>query len=64
MVKQNKKKTRRTEEMRADARLFISEVAQLPYKEGGDGLLKITSAALRFDSGRERRRQLHTKSIA
>ncbi|CAN0249236.1 unnamed protein product [Scytosiphon promiscuus] len=54
----------RTEEMRAEARRFVSEVVHLPYKEGGDGLLQMVSAAFRFHPAKEQRRRVHAETIA
>lgn len=56
--------THRTEEMRAEARRFVSDVAHLPYKEGGEGLLQMASAAFRFHPAKERRRRVHAETVA
>eukprot|EP00903_Cladosiphon_okamuranus_P018581 g17104.t1 len=54
----------RTEEMRAEARRFVAEVADLPYKEGGDGMLQMVAAAFRFHPAKEQRRRCHAESVA
>lgn len=54
----------RTEEMRAEARRFVSEVADLPYKEGGEGLLQMVAAAFRFHPAKEQRRRCHAETVA
>ena len=54
----------RTEEMRDEARRFASEVAHLPYKEGGEGMLQMVAAAFRFHPAREQRRRVHAETVA
>ncbi|CAM9376650.1 unnamed protein product, partial [Hapterophycus canaliculatus] len=54
----------RTEVMRVEARRFVSEVVHLPYKEGGDGLLQMVSAAFRFHPAKEQRRRVHAETVA
>lgn len=60
----DEEQVRRTEEMRAEARRFVSEVAHLPYKEGGQGLLQMVSAAFRFHPAKEERRRAHAETVA
>lgn len=50
--------------MQAEARRFASEVAHLPYKEGGQGLLQMVSAAFRFHPAKEERRRAHAEIVA
>lgn len=50
--------------MRADARRFMSEVADLPYKESGEGLLQMVAAAFRFHPVKEQRRRCHAETVA
>ncbi|CAM9345973.1 unnamed protein product, partial [Ectocarpus sp. 8 AP-2014] len=54
----------RTEEMREEARRFVSEVSRLPYKEGSEGLLQMVSAAFRFHPAKEQRRRVHAETVA
>ncbi|CAB1121396.1 unnamed protein product [Ectocarpus sp. CCAP 1310/34] len=54
----------RTEEMREEARRFVSEVSHLPYKEGSEGLLQMVSAAFRFHPAKEQRRRVHAETVA
>lgn len=54
----------RTEEMRIEARRFVSEVAHLPYKEGAEGLLQMAFAAFRFHPVKEQRRKVHAETVA
>lgn len=58
------KQVHRTEDMRAEALRFVSEVAHLPYKEGGQGLLQMVSAAIRFHPAKEERRRVHAEAVA
>ena len=60
----NPQQAHRTEEMRAEARRFVSEVADLPYKEGGEGLLQMVAAAFRFHPVKEQRRRCHAETVA
>lgn len=56
-------KTNRTEEMREEARLFLSEVLHLPYKEGLEGLLQMAQAGFSFPPAKERRRRVHAETV-
>ncbi|CAM9820453.1 unnamed protein product [Ascophyllum nodosum] len=53
----------RTEDMRAEARRFVSEVQHLPYKEGAEGFLQMAYAAFRFHPVNERRRRMHAETV-
>ncbi|CAM9472746.1 unnamed protein product [Choristocarpus tenellus] len=53
----------RTESLREEARHFVSQVANLPYKDGVEGLLQMASATVRFHPVKNRRRRLHAEAV-
>lgn len=56
-------KTNRTEEMRAEACRFVSEVADVPYTNTAPGLLQMAFSSFRYHPAKERRRRVHAETI-
>lgn len=62
-TKRNYSKTNRTEEMRAEACRFVSEVADVPYTNTAPGLLQMAFSSFRYHPAKERRRRMHAETI-